>query len=369
MPTLAEIYSALESAKRKATGFGGNPGTSLHQMVGYANDRANESDQIQATPRNQSLGMLADVLAKSYSPERTQQMQGLMELLSVPQISQTINRLSYGEPLTTGTGGLGGTTRIRPEVMEAGMAVAPFIGSAGKVAESGAMMAGRAGERYAEKVVPQIMERGGLGAEMLQGLAQGSRSQVFENKNMLSYRGIHTAPTRDFGAPLHDLSQMYPDDIYSAKAAQYYGHSLPYDQKAASIMQMYRNKPNATVTIYRAVPSEKTNADKAAELDRHMAAYMRRGLLPQDAHIKEGSKWYDWAYNERNRLRNLPDEPIEGINAINPGDWVTLTKDYAKEHGESALRGNYKIISKKVKAKDVYTNADSIHEFGYDPSK
>lgn len=183
------------------------------------------------------------------------------------------------------------------------------------------------------------------------------------------YRGSHTAPTRDYGAPLHDLSQMYPDDIYSSKAAQYYGHGVPYDQKAALIMQQYKNKPDATVTIYRAVPKEMSNADKAAELDRHMGAYMRRGLLPQDAHIKEGSKWYDWAYDERDRLRKLPDEPVEGINAINAGDWVTLTRDYAKEHGESALRGKYKIISKKVKAKDIYTNADSIHEFGYDPSK
>lgn len=183
------------------------------------------------------------------------------------------------------------------------------------------------------------------------------------------YRGSHTAPTRDYGAPLHDLSQMYPDDIYSSKAAQYYGHGVPYDQKAALIMQQYKDKPDATVTIYRAVPKEMSNADKAAELDRHMGAYMRRGLLPQDAHIKEGSKWYDWAYDERDRLRKLPDEPVEGINAINAGDWVTLTRDYAKEHGESALRGKYKIISKKVKAKDIYTNADSIHEFGYDPSK
>jgi hypothetical protein len=183
------------------------------------------------------------------------------------------------------------------------------------------------------------------------------------------YRGTHTAPTRDYGAPLHDLSQMYPDDIYSSKAAQYYGHSVPYDQKAASILQQYKDKPDATVTIYRAVPKEMSNADKATELDRHMGAYMRRGLLPQDAHIKEGSKWYDWAYDERERLRKLPDTPVEGISAINAGDWVTLTRDYAKEHGESALRGKYKIISKKVKAKDVFTDANSIHEFGYDPSK
>jgi hypothetical protein len=51
---------------------------------------------------------------------------------------------------------------------------------------------------------------------------------------------------------------------------------------------------------------------------------------------------------------------------INKGDWVAITKQYAKEHGESALN-DYKIISKKVQAKDIYTNGDSIDEWGYNP--
>jgi hypothetical protein len=47
---------------------------------------------------------------------------------------------------------------------------------------------------------------------------------------------------------------------------------------------------------------------------------------------------------------------------------VTLTKEYAKDHGEHALKGHYKILSKKVRAKDLWTNADSIHEFGFNPN-
>jgi len=82
-------------------------------------------DTLSATPRNEYLGALADLIAQSYSPERTQQMQGTARFLSLPAISQTLDRLSYGEPLTTGAGGLGGTTRVRPEALEAAMAVAP----------------------------------------------------------------------------------------------------------------------------------------------------------------------------------------------------------------------------------------------------
>lgn len=82
-------------------------------------------ESIGPVPRNKYLGALADFLAQSYAPERTQQMQGAAQFLSVPAISQTLDRLSYGEPLTTGAGGLGGTTRVRPEALEAAMAVAP----------------------------------------------------------------------------------------------------------------------------------------------------------------------------------------------------------------------------------------------------
>ena len=47
-----------------------------------------------------------------------------------------------------------------------------------KPAQATAMAAGQAGERLAERVVPRVMERGGMGAEMLQGMAQGSRSNA-----------------------------------------------------------------------------------------------------------------------------------------------------------------------------------------------
>ena len=84
-------------------------------------------DFLQATPRNPILGYLSDLAASSYSPERTQQMQGVAKFMNAPAISETLDRLSYGEPLTTGAGGLGGTTRVRPEALEAAMAVAPTV--------------------------------------------------------------------------------------------------------------------------------------------------------------------------------------------------------------------------------------------------
>jgi hypothetical protein len=138
-------------------------------------------DRMGATPRNEYLGALADFLAQSYAPQRTQQMQGVAQFLGAPAVAQTLDRLSYGEPLTTGAGGIGGTTRVRPEAIEAAIALAPLYrpaGMAAKGVEQATMAAGKAGERYAEKVLPGIMERGGLPAELALGLVQGSRSQV-----------------------------------------------------------------------------------------------------------------------------------------------------------------------------------------------
>lgn len=86
-----------------------------------------QRDFVQATPRNPVLGFLSDIVGASYSPQRTQQMQGLARMFSAPAISETLNRLSYGEPLTTGAGGIGGTTRVRPEVAEAGLALTDFL--------------------------------------------------------------------------------------------------------------------------------------------------------------------------------------------------------------------------------------------------
>jgi hypothetical protein len=86
-------------------------------------------DFIRATPRNPVLGFLSDLVASSYDPQRTQQMQGIAKFFEAPAISQTLDRLSFGEPLTTGAGGLGGTTRMRPEVMQAGLALTDLLPS------------------------------------------------------------------------------------------------------------------------------------------------------------------------------------------------------------------------------------------------
>jgi hypothetical protein len=66
---------------------------------------------------------MADFVASSYDPKRILLQQlAAKYLLGAEPIANTLNMMSYGEPLTTGGGGLGGTTRIKPEVLDAAMA-------------------------------------------------------------------------------------------------------------------------------------------------------------------------------------------------------------------------------------------------------
>jgi antirestriction protein ArdC/superfamily I DNA/RNA helicase len=131
------------------------------------------------------------------------------------------------------------------------------------------------------------------------------------------YAGFHSAPTRETGSPLHDVTAngIYPEDVYSTRGEQIYGtgHREGLDPKAHKMILSMRGKPNAVVKIYRSIPSD-----------------------------AEGE--------------------------INPGDWVTPFKAYAEEHGESNLNNDYKIVTSVVKASDLFTEGNSWLEWGYDPA-
>lgn len=86
-------------------------------------------DNMQATPRKRLLGLLADGLQGAHDfvskpfgyPNPPAEM--LSNLVGVPAVARTLDRVSYGEPLTTGSGW---TTKMRPDTVDAAMAVAPI---------------------------------------------------------------------------------------------------------------------------------------------------------------------------------------------------------------------------------------------------
>ena len=149
-----------------------------------------------------------------------------------------------------------------------------------------------------------------------------------------SYRIQHQArgPKDDTPVRLDDLTKSttgesagFPDDFYTPRGQSIYaqGPRFSDDQyglaniESYNIIKSIRGKPDAEVTIYRGVPDE------------------------------------------------------ESIKSINPGDFVTLSKKYAELHaaggyGDGGQEAG-KIISKKVKVKDIYWDQNDVNEFGYFP--
>lgn len=239
-----------------------------------------------------------------------------------------------------------------------------------QMAQGLAEMPSRAGLLGALKGMPIGPDaEGAYEAAMSVGpMAIGATKKVFGNA--ASYQGQHKPSGRGSGAPLHDVTgggTVYPDDFYGPNGLRYYGgYGVPGEAQDFYSILSARNRPNKEVTIYRAVPYEKTPAEKLADLEKQKAKYMARRLLPSGIDLKDAVKWYEDVSKQIEELKAAPPQDAT-VYQINPGDWVALSREYAKSHGESALKGDYKIVSKKVKAKDIFTSGDSFQEWGWWP--
>jgi hypothetical protein len=150
---------------------------------------------------------------------------------------------------------------------------------------------------------------GAGGGAAVEGAEQAGAAEPYEETD--DYRMRHQAPTRadEFGSPATNIGDEMMPGFY--EKPQLYGSAYEQsDKESRSVLMSIRDKPNAPVTIYRAVP--------------------------------------------------------ESVDKINPGDWVTLSPTYAKEHLRSNVSGG-KILSQVIPAKDLWFDGNSINEFGYDP--
>lgn len=178
----------------------------------------------------------------------------------------------------------------------------------------------------------------------------------------------HKAPYRaEYFSPGYDVSQAFPG-IYTmsfAQALREYGHGIDNDPEALQVIRNIHNKPDAKVKIYRAV--RKGLHDNIADLKKEQK-YIRN--------TRSTPPWADVPLNTRDDYSEYVDSQLENLRmvdgakiqpSIGARDWVTITRKYAEDHGESALQGEYTIITKTVHAKDIFTDGNSIHEWGYDP--
>ena len=194
------------------------------------------------------------------------------------------------------------------------------------------------------------------------------------------YQGQHSAPFKtdddSFGS-INDLVNMYGgEDIYNSNAYKYFGNRDPLSHKAINIIQMVRNKPNALIKIYRAIPNFNSEIEKKIKNNVSLLFYYNKfGFFPMKNPIIYAleEKYKDLEYDQQQKtiyqdlnsqISSLETQKIKNPQ-INNGDWVTTIRDYAVDHGKDHLKNNYKIISKTVKAKNIYNSGDSVLEYGY----
>lgn len=182
-----------------------------------------------------------------------------------------------------------------------------------------------------------------------------------------NYRGQHQAPDKSGGAPLYDvtLNGIYPDDFYSSNGFRYYGEEGYYS--TYSLIFSLKNRPNARVKIYRSVPLILSNDDKILQLQQDKKEYLRRNKIHKrysDYDFSSGMGFYDWADMMIDDLKKSKTNKTP-ITKINPGDWVSISRDYVVEHGRMFKEN--KILSKTVRAKELFTDGNSINEWGWSP--
>ena len=97
---------------------------------GFVKTNYYDGGSMRAQPQNAALGAIADFLKQTYSPRRTQQLQGTMEFLGVPALARTTERLSYGQPITNIN--KANVPMLPDDTAEAAMLVAPPLASLAK---------------------------------------------------------------------------------------------------------------------------------------------------------------------------------------------------------------------------------------------
>ena len=105
--------------------------------------------------------------------------------------------------------------------------------------------------------------------------------------------------------------------------------------------------------------------------------------------VRNGARWYGYDYYSGRQSQSAINSAIRTIkagenptvtiyravekslkeNEIRNGDWITLSSQYAKEHGQQHINGPYKIISQEVPAEHVWWDGNDINEWGYDDGK
>lgn len=267
------------------------------------------------------------------------------ELLGLPGAAREVENWSYGNYPMRINPYAGRTASFIPETkpgrqsdladaMFLGMDVVPLASLAAKGVGRGALAAGRAGERLAERVVPTIMGRGGVGADVLSGLSQGSRSQVVKPQRGGNWRAGEPERGTDQFRQQPDwlsgegINEAAGTDLWSQMVKQE-GHRDPHGwllQNRPDIYDKLVGPEGTAINRWLDTKLNKYIKNEMGTPEDPVRALAERGVLHfQPLGIRDVSPIMD-TVRQRRQLENMP---IEGLGQSPLAQQWERYSDYA----------------------------------------
>jgi hypothetical protein len=221
------------------------------------------ADYIGATPQNPLLGLLYGGYDYLRSPQRTQQMQGLASLLESTGLPKTIERMSYGEPLTNI--GQANVPMLKPETAEAMMTVAPMAGSAARATAKGVQ---RAGGLLGQEMVDRLA----TGRSMLPSLLAEPQAAMFainpDNIKTFPKRMKHTNKAIKEGGDIAGATGKDYEEIFAKATEKVKNKESPSIQEAAKLTKQEIQQRRELANEVLSQPIEQWTPPKNSLLDR-----------------------------------------------------------------------------------------------------
>ena len=221
------------------------------------------ADYISATPQNPLLGLLYGGYDYLRSPQRTQQMQGLASLLESTGLPKTIERMSYGEPLTNI--GRANVPLLKPETAEAMMTVAPMAGPAARATAKGVQ---RAGGLLGQEMVDRLT----TGRSMLPSLLAEPQAAMFainpDNIKTFPKRMKHTNKAIKEGGDIAGATGKDYEEIFAKATEKVKNKESPSIQEAAKLTKQEIQQRRELANEVLSQPIEQWTPPKNSLLDR-----------------------------------------------------------------------------------------------------
>jgi hypothetical protein len=314
------------TGKKLADMMYGNPEGAAFGIYPKAGKRSEDKQDREAAknmPVDLARGLIAGAVGMPGDIESLIRMlPGLNEKTVLPTSEDVLKRIPLGSDSPTGrfASGLGtligGSAPVGPAVQGV------------KAGARGALSAARAGERMAERVVPQIMERGGAGADVLSGLAQGSRSNVIKPKGGNFLTGSVEGALKGLKRP------MNPDEVaeveaHLAKIEPHYNLNDPRDVRQLADMRAH-------------IQALKQNEAINNWVDRNLGNYVKKEMAtPEDpirrlaeegiTHMPQNEIDFhtQWIPEDLALSRMKAGFPTEGMGQSNTAKgWEAITDSY-----------------------------------------